>query len=322
METITKTDSEIITEISGSENDQFIKSNTQASSYEHLLNDCIIPVFAKDNESTISHIEFIQTANEVIEHIFKAETIKKPVLRVSHPIKGRIPEAMGKPAKELLEREKTIYYERMAFLIEIPSIRSIINDNTLCLTVGGVRAYNQENLYNKKAEEHFKMFIGFQNKVCTNLCVSTDGFAAEIKARTLQELADQIYLLLTSYSIDNHVRDMMSLLNYSITENQFAQLIGRLRMYQLMPSDLRKDVFQPGLSDTQVNAVVKDYFFDRYFMKNENGTIDLWRLFNLFTGANKTSYIDTFIDRGVNAYKFNLHLRNALEGAEESWFLS
>ncbi len=324
MEAIINTESEDNIEVPILENDnhQFIKSNTLASSYEHLMQDCIIPVFAKDNESTISHIEFIQTVNEVVEHVFKGETINKPAVRVSHTIKGRIPEAMGKPAKDLEEREKTIYYERMAFLIEIPSIRNIISDNTLCLTIGGVRAYNQENLYNRKAEEHFKVFIGFQNKVCTNLCVSTDGFAAEIKARTLQELADQIYLLLTSYSIDNHTRDMMSLLNYSINENQFAQLVGRLRMFQLMPPDLKKNIFQPGLSDSQVNSVVKDYFFDKYFMKNENGMIDLWRLFNLFTGANKASYIDTFLDRGVNAYNFNLHLRNSLEGAEESWFLS
>ena len=43
-----------------------------------------------------------------------------PSIRVSHQIKGRVPSAIGKPVKELKENEKTIYYERMAFLIEIP----------------------------------------------------------------------------------------------------------------------------------------------------------------------------------------------------------
>ena len=41
---------------------------------------------------------------------------------------------------------------------------------------GGVRAYNDTNLYSKKGAERFKVFIGFICKVCTNLCVSTDGF--------------------------------------------------------------------------------------------------------------------------------------------------
>lgn len=46
------------------------------------------------------------------------ETILEPTVRLSHPITGRIPEAKDKPARELLEHEKTLFYERMAFLIE------------------------------------------------------------------------------------------------------------------------------------------------------------------------------------------------------------
>lgn len=30
------------------------------ASLEHLRNDCIIPVFAKDNEATLSHVAFIE----------------------------------------------------------------------------------------------------------------------------------------------------------------------------------------------------------------------------------------------------------------------
>ena len=41
----------------------------------------------------------------------------------------------------------------MAFIIRIPSIIETINGNTLALTVGGVRALNTENLYNKKTYE-------------------------------------------------------------------------------------------------------------------------------------------------------------------------
>ena len=34
----------------------FIEANTIEASLEHLRNDCIIPVFAKDNEATLSHV--------------------------------------------------------------------------------------------------------------------------------------------------------------------------------------------------------------------------------------------------------------------------
>ncbi|CAA7392587.1 DUF3871 family protein [Chryseobacterium fistulae] len=72
------------------------------------------------------------------------------------------------------------YFERMAFIIKIPAITDSINSNELSLTVGGVRAYNQENLYNKKTFEKFKFFVGFQNRVCCNLCVWSDGFVDAI----------------------------------------------------------------------------------------------------------------------------------------------
>ena len=41
----------------------------------------------------------------------------------------------------------------MAFIYEVPSIEENVNGNKLSLTVGGVRAYNFENLYGKKIEE-------------------------------------------------------------------------------------------------------------------------------------------------------------------------
>lgn len=50
----------------------------------------------------------------------------------------------------------------MAFIIRIPSIVDTINGNEIALTIGGVRSYNLENLYNKKSFEKFKFFIGFR----------------------------------------------------------------------------------------------------------------------------------------------------------------
>lgn len=136
-------------EVVNSENKpkHFIEANTKEVSLYHLKNDCIIPVFSKDNEITISHSRFIEALWECTQKLFKNEQIKEPEIRVSHIIKGRTPEAIYKPVKELTDADKTIYYERMAFCMEIPTITEIVGGNTLSLTVGGVRAYNQENLY-------------------------------------------------------------------------------------------------------------------------------------------------------------------------------
>ena len=172
--------------------DEFIEANTTPMNFGDLRDNCIIPVFAKDNESTISHPEFIDALIEVANHHFSGQQVLSPSIRVSHPIKGRVPEAKGKPANQLLDHEKTIYYGRMAFIIDIPSIQESVNGNGLSLTVGGVRSCNQENLYNKKTEERFKVFIGFKNLVCTNLCVSTDGCKTEIKVRHTHELMEKI----------------------------------------------------------------------------------------------------------------------------------
>ncbi len=100
----------------------FIEANTQEVTLQHLKQDCITPVFAKDNELTINHAAFIETIQEAAQSFFSGETIENPEIRVSHVIKGRIPEALHKPTNQLLESDKTIYYERAAFSIEIPSV--------------------------------------------------------------------------------------------------------------------------------------------------------------------------------------------------------
>ena len=88
----------------------FIEAYTKEVTIEHLRNDCVVPVFSKDNEITISHPSFIETVWEAANQIFPNERIEEPAIRVSHVIKGRTPEAIHKPVKDLLESAKTIYY--------------------------------------------------------------------------------------------------------------------------------------------------------------------------------------------------------------------
>lgn len=299
----------------------FIEANTVQVDLEHLQSECIIPVFAKDNESTISHYEFISSTKEVVEEILDYKGDLKPEIRVSHQIKGRIPSAVGKPAKELLEHEKTLYYERMAFVIEIPEISEVINGNKLSLSIGGVRSYNQENLFSKKSIEKFKVFIGFQNTVCTNLCISTDGLKQDIRVASVLELKAKIYELINSYDKKKHLEQMKEMNNFSITETEFAHLIGKMKLYSFLDKETKRNLFHLNIIDNQINSIVKDYHLDPNFARFENGTINLWRLYNLFTEAAKSAYIDTNFEKNVNAYEFINYLANFIKNDTDNWFL-
>lgn len=301
----------------------FIEANTVEGSLVELRQYHIIPVFTRDNEPLISQVDFIETTQEVVQDAFRAERILSPSIRLSHPIKGRVPEARNKPANQLEDWEKTLYYERMAFIIEVPSISDTIEGERLSLVIGGVKAYNLDNLNGRKGtEEHFKVFIGFKVSVCTNLCVWSDGFTYDIKVKNLEQLKLAIYHLIRSFDAITQLKKMETLQHYSLTEHQFAQLIGRCRLYQHLPANLKQDIPDLQFGDSQVNMVCKDYYRDNSFCRDANGDINLWRLYNLFTAANKQSYIDTFLDRAVNASSFTGELAYTLEHRSSNWFLS
>jgi len=301
----------------------FITANTIAGNLPEMKSVHIIPVFNKDNEPTISHTDFIESMQDVSADFFHGEHILKPTIRLSHSIQGRVPEAKNKPANQLFDWEKTIYYARMAFAIEIPTIQSGIDGNILSLTVGGVKSYHLDNLYSKnKSDQHFKLFIGYKNRVCCNMCVSTDGYMGEVEVGSIAELRAMMYSLFQSYNAQQHLHQMEQLAKYSLTEQQFAQLIGRCRMYNHLPNEQKAEIPQMLFGEQQMNTVVKDYYRDESFCKNQDGTINLWRLYNLFTGANKSSYIDSFLDRGVNAFHLVEQIRYGLENKNHSWYLN
>lgn len=302
----------------------FIEANTESVSLSHLKSKNVIPVFTKDNEITLSHQEFIETAISAIATIFPNEPIDTPEIRVSHQIKGRTPDALHIAAKDLEEHQRTSYFERMAFIIRVPGITETINGNKLALTIGGVRSYNLENLYNKKTYEKFKFFIGFQNMVCCNLCISTDGYQNEIRAMSHLDLEAKMLQTLAEYKAQEHLNSMKNLLNNSLSERDFAQIIGKSRLYNYLPKKEKSLIPELLLNDGHINTVAKDYYQDESFCRNTNGDISMWEFYNLLTGSNKTSYIDTFLERGVNAFDFSKGISNALSGSSTNyaWFLS
>lgn len=48
----------------------------------------------------------------------------------------------------------------------------------------------------------------------------------------------------------------------------------------------------------------------------------MWNFYNLLTGASKSSYIDSFLDRTLNATEIAMGINGALHGEERyKWFI-
>ena len=299
----------------------FIEANTTEIDLQHLRSDCIVPVFSKDNELTISHNAFIETVWDAANSFFSGEKVDEPTIRVSHIVKGRIPEAIHKSANQLLESDKTQYFERMMFCFEVPTIYETVEGNKLTLSIGGVRAYNQMNLYSKKTVERFKVFIGFKNLVCCNLCVSTDGYLSNLEVSNTGDLFRSVLDMFHVYNPAKHIHLMQTLGNSYLTEHQFCQILGKMRLYQSLPQGYQKSIPRLLITDTQINSVAKAYIQDENFGSFGND-LSMWRFYNLLTGANKSSYIDSFLDRAYNATEIATGINEALHGDERySWFI-
>jgi hypothetical protein len=298
-----------------------IEANTFEVDLQHLRNDCITPVFAKDNELTINHAQFIETIQEAVQDFFKGETVDGADVRVSHIIKGRTPDALHKKANELLETDKTIYYERCAFSIDVPTIYQDVNGNRLNLSIVGVRAYNQMNLYSKKVPELFRLAIGFKNQVCCNMCIFSDGYKDDLRVSSTTDLYRAALELFNNYNIAKQIHLMQQLGNTSMTEHQFCQILGKMRLYQCLPTGVQKHLPRMLLTDTQINSVAKAYINDSNF-GGVSGELNMWNFYNLLTGANKSSYIDSFLDRSLNASEIAMGIDAALHGDEKyKWFI-
>ena len=158
--------------------------------------------------------------------------------------------------------------------------------------------------------------------VCTNLCVSSDGIVQELRASNLLELEEKVKVLLGNYEMQKHLNALNLMSNYKLNEEQFAKFIGKCRMYNYLPKNERVGVSDLQLTDGQINNVVKSYYEDEYFKREHDGSISLWKLYNLFTGANKSSYIDSFLDRSVNSYEIIQKLSYSIHSGEQNWYLN
>jgi hypothetical protein len=114
---------------------------------------------------------------------------------------------------------------------------------------------------------------------------------------------------------------MQTLSNTYLTETQFAQIVGRMRLYQALPNNVARGIPKLLITDSQINSVCRDYYHNETFGVKDNH-ISMFDFHNLLTQSNKSSYIDSYISRAVNATEVATGINNALHGDEKySWFL-
>ena len=301
----------------------FITANSQPITLESLGTDYITPVFAKDNEVCISHNLFIGSVYDAVREFYNGETVEEPLIRVSHIIKGRIPEAIHKKANELLPSDITEYYERSAFCINVPSIVQDVCGNPLNLSVVGVKSYGRDNLGGRLTPQRFSVAVGFQNTVCCNMCIFTDGYKEEIRALRDREIYFATLTLLNMFDMAKQITLLRSLGDLMLDERQFCQIIGRMRLYSYLPATMQRTIPQMLITDSQINNVAKQYFRDDNFRAEDNGEISLWKFYNLITGSTKNSYIDSFLMRSANSTETVMGIASALRNEDSGykWFL-
>ena len=308
----------------GDNHPNFIESNTQAITLEELTTKNIIPTFC-DNTLTISHQNFIGSVIGVAKKVFGELTT--PELRVSHPIIGRVPSAQHKKASELTDEEKTVFYQRMAWCCRVKNLTRTINGQTVHLVIGGIRTYSEDKLYNRQSPQKFHVFCGWRVRVCSNLMLTCDGNSGTIECMTEADIMQKSLELFRNF--DPHKEDTLRLLENlsatTISEEQFCQIIGRMRLYQFLPPTEQKKLPSLTFGDQAVNAMVKNYISNPNFGKKEGEVFTAWNLMQLANEAVKQSYIDKWLDRNQNATDFAIGIQKAINGEDTegyTWFLN
>ena len=302
-------------------NISFLEANTDAISMSELANKCVVPTWA-NQELTIAHQDFISCVHDAAKSFYMGEQVNDPEIRVSHIVRGRVPSALGKKASELLECEKTQFYQRLAFAFKIPSIYETVNGKKIELCIGGVRNYSDLNLYRaSRGVEKFSVFIGWRVLVCSNQVLTGQGCKLSMEVSNLEGLYKNVLDLFQNFNPANEIHMLQTLTNSYLTETQFAQIVGRMRLYQALPNHYQRSVPKLLITDSQINSVCRDFYRNEDFGMKDN-CISMFDFHNLLTWANKSSYIDSYLQRAVNATEVSVGINNALHGdTRYAWFL-
>lgn len=309
----------------GEDHPNFIESNTQAITLEELSNQ-LIPTFA-DNQVSISHTKFIETVKSAAEQVFGELT---PVeIRVSHPIIGRTPDAIHLKASELREDQKTCFHQRLAWICHVKGLTRKIDGKTVELTVAGCRSYHEDKLYNRLSPMHFRIACMWSMKICSNQMICGRGNSGLFEALTEADIYQKSLELFSGFDPykEENLQLLENLTTTRISEEMFCKIMGRLRLYQALPTNEQK--LLPNVShigDQACNKAIQGYVLNTNgFGRSEEKELTMFNMLNLLNEAVKQKYIDRWMDSNQACTDFCLGIQKAINGEDTDgydWFLN
>ena len=163
--------------------------------------------------------------------------------------------------------------------------------------------------------------MGWRVVICSNQVLTGQGVKLSLEVMDLKQLYQQVMELFSQFNPAKDIHLMQTLSNAYLTETQFAQIVGRMRLYQAIPQGLSRRIPRLLITDSQINNVCRGYYNNPDFAGKE-GSLSMWNFHNLLTEANKSSYIDNYLQRAVNATEVAVGLNNAMHGdSTYQWFL-
>lgn len=67
------------------------------------------------------------------------------------------------------------------------------------------------------------------------MCINTDGFKEDLRVSSASELQHKVIEVMQNYNAELHLMEMKEFTQDYLSEHQFAQLIGKSRLYQHLP---------------------------------------------------------------------------------------
>lgn len=307
------------------EHPNFIESNTQGISFEELTEKNVIPTFA-DGTLTLSSGSIIKATMKAAEEIYGELT---PVeIRVSHRIQGRTPEAMNKPASELQDEDITTFWQRMAFVCHVKTLTRSINGVEVHLCIGGTRSYSEDKLFGRPTPSKMRLFVGWFVKICSNGCLTCSGNSGSIECLTEADVYEKALALFNGFDPEKEttLELLENLGTTRISEQTFCNIIGRLRLYQALPTAEQNVLPKVIFGDQAANKIVQGYVSNPNFgLKEGADSISLWEFLQLANEAVKQgAYIDNWLERNQNCTDFVLGIQRAILGTDQEgydWFL-
>lgn len=302
----------------------FIEANTSAVTWKDITEDSILPSYA-DGEIVVPHSHFIQAVVMAAHDALPNDTFGPLEMRASHLTQGRIPSAIYKKTSELLESDKTKYWERICFCVQVKSRQTNILGEPYTLTIGGCRSLQTCNFHSRKSVEGFQAFIAYRAKICSNLAIFVEnGLKDGIEAMGPAEIYAAAYELFSRFDAEENRKALEGLGDCRITIDQFTHLIGKLRLYSCLSTAAKKELpFQIELGDSQVYAATRN-FVDSHFGLNGNDSIDMHSFMNCMSSAVKSSYLHNFLIKNASCTTLARGVMESIKGINHDydWLLS